>query len=382
MIDVILNKLLDRYESSILSKGGSTRNISIEINPTQILKTYGTSRDISKTLLLNESVEDLIKDNLVVIKTKGNAIHRIGLNLDKLHKAYGKCKRIPKKEHEEKVIAYLKTVHTLESEYLLNRLTNYQSIKSYFTLEDLVELKDILKLTEFIKLNDDYISYRKASQKLFFDSKRLENILNSSLRLIKDANEFDDEKDILIKSKLEKNPDFIYLKGNAILSINDQMIDLNKIDGGLGLHSKTIDKINIISKDIKHIFSIENLTSYHDFNSDESLIIYLGGYHNTLKENFIKKIYQSNPTAKYYHFGDLDPDGVEIYLNLKSKTNIPFEMFMMDKETYFKYKAYGKPLEKTNITKIHQLKKRCNFEILDLMLEHQIKIEQEIIEVV
>lgn len=43
------------------------------------------------------------------------------------------------------------------------------------------------------------------------------------------------------------------------------------------------------------------------------MILYLGGYHNTVRRRLLKSIYDIFPEAEYRHFGDIDAGGFEIY---------------------------------------------------------------------
>ena len=57
------------------------------------------------------------------------------------------------------------------------------------------------------------------------------------------------------------------------------------------------------------VVTIENLTTFNAFKCENSFAIYLGGYHNTSRRNFIKKVYEQNPDKQYLHFGDIDAGG-------------------------------------------------------------------------
>lgn len=58
-----------------------------------------------------------------------------------------------------------------------------------------------------------------------------------------------------------------------------------------------------------------------------------GGFLNTVRTNFLKKLYAYAPEAAYFHKGDLDPYGFLILENLKKKTGIPFCAMEMDLDT-------------------------------------------------
>ncbi|MGN0732345.1 MAG: Wadjet anti-phage system protein JetD domain-containing protein [Treponema sp.] len=70
--------------------------------------------------------------------------------------------------------------------------------------------------------------------------------------------------------------------------------------------------------------------------------IFLSGYHNSAKQNFIKKIHRQNPEKEYLHFGDIDPDGFYILQNLRTKTKINFKPHKMGIAQLEKYSSFTK----------------------------------------
>ena len=90
--------------------------------------------------------------------------------------------------------------------------------------------------------------------------------------------------------------------------------------------------------------TIENLTTFFRWNEPATLMVYLGGYHNTIRRRLLQKIYRAFPQAEYRHFGDMDAGGFEIYRDLREKTGIPFEPYRMDTETLNEYRSFARPL--------------------------------------
>lgn len=89
------------------------------------------------------------------------------------------------------------------------------------------------------------------------------------------------------------------------------------------------------------------------------------------------------PEAEYRHFGDIDAGGFEIYRDLCEKTNIPFQMYHMDLETLKKYEKYGKKLTENDRKRLQEIQNQKSLEeVVRYMLEHDVKLEQECIEVI
>lgn len=128
------------------------------------------------------------------------------------------------------------------------------------------------------------------------------------------------------------------------------------------------------------IMTVENLTSFNRIKDSDTFFIFLSGYHNSAKQEFLKKIFSQNANKEFYHFGDIDPDGFFILENLRSKTKIDFKSYKMGITELEKYSDFTKPLEKNDIVKAGSLiKKSAYTEILNWMLSHNQKLEQEII---
>ena len=72
------------------------------------------------------------------------------------------------------------------------------------------------------------------------------------------------------------------------------------------------------------LITVENLTTYHDEPVCQNAIVYLGGFHNSIRTDLLKLIYADNYDKKYFHKGDIDVFGFVILENLKKKTGIPF----------------------------------------------------------
>ena len=131
---------------------------------------------------------------------------------------------------------------------------------------------------------------------------------------------------------------------------------------------------------VKQVITIENLTTYFRWQEEDSLLIYLGGYHNGVRRGLLREIYASFPEAVYCHFGDIDAGGFEIYRDLREKTGIPFRMYHMDLETLQRYEAYGKRLTENDRKRLLTMRERPELtQMIDYMLEHDVKLEQECI---
>ena len=131
------------------------------------------------------------------------------------------------------------------------------------------------------------------------------------------------------------------------------------------------------------MITIENLTTFFRWEEEESLMIYLGGYHNSVRRILLQKVYHTFPDACYCHFGDIDVGGFLIYEDLCRKTGIPFTCCRMDLDTLTEYEAYGKALTENDRAGIERILKENPdvqyAEVLEYMLSAGVKLEQECI---
>ena len=195
----------------------------------------------------------------------------------------------------------------------------------------------------------------------------------------------DDEKSlkkekILSHFMIVNNPTYFYFKGKGQIIFKDgtkiELIYCRPI----ALRSDSIEDIVSVTVSCETIMTIENLTSFNRVCSENMFCRFLGGYNNSCKTKFLKKIYKDNPHKEWLHFGDIDPDGFLILHNLRTKTGIDFKPYKMGITELNDLKKYCKPLEENDIVKAKSMLERQLFpEIAQFMLENNRKLEQEII---
>ena len=149
------------------------------------------------------------------------------------------------------------------------------------------------------------------SVKLFNDSKKLETIESQIRSFLYRYGEYDDKDTVLEEHNILKTPTYVMVKGKGILNFG-QTIDLSKIDGDIGLSTKTLNQLCSVDLQGAEVVTIENLTNFHKFQPNNQLVIYLGGFHNSIKRDFIKRVDYCNPGTKFFNFGDIDAGGFYI----------------------------------------------------------------------
>ena len=78
----------------------------------------------------------------------------------------------------------------------------------------------------------------------------------------------------------------------------------------------------------------------------------------------------------------MDAGGFEIYRDLCEKTGIPFEMYHMNLDILREYEKYGKTLTDNDRKRLEAMQGQEDLqELIAYMLEHNVKLEQECIEI-
>lgn len=392
----IVNKLLDTYESSLLSIGENVRTIHVEFRFTKAaIPAYfdESSQEYEKIHFLMENLKE--KDLVQICwkgKKEGHIISKVRLNTESLKEAYAYVRRVPKSDmsscHLQMLEEYIRQNPTpvcrAFAEYLLERLTEHKSVKEYIQIEDAVSTKRLLNTIQAVEQNKTQLYIREFSMIHFQDSKafeKMESRVSHVFKKFKPDCETLEYGEILAEYGIYHTPNYVYLKGNLIVSIGKETIELSSFRQGLGISGEDIGRIRFCNTDnVRKVITIENLTTYFRWQEDDSLLIYLGGYHNLVRRVLLQEIYGCCPKARYYHFGDIDAGGFEIYRDLCEKTGIPFAMYKMDLETLQLYEGYGKPLTANDRKRLMCMRDREGLqEIIQYMLEHNVKLEQECI---
>lgn len=249
----------------------------------------------------------------------------------------------------------------------------------------------LLRILEFICTNKEEILERELSMMILDGSKEFEDhyrtrvckVLSKYLDFSELLEGIDDtrerQKIILEEFQIYTNPSYIYLKGNIEIQLeNGQRIRIG--DAPIALSSELIQKMNAIRVGADKVVTVENLTSFHRLKDEKCAYLFLAGYHNSAKQAFLKQVYKENPEKQWFHFGDLDPDGFYILKHLRKGTGIDFMPLYMGVSELETYSGYGRELSETDKVKTRNLLKKGFYaEVMQYMLEHDCKLEQEII---
>lgn len=397
----ILNGLLDSYENSILSRGENKVKIHISFSFTK--KTLPEYFDESSLVYdeIHAAMKELEhKGFLTIVWKKGKAGHiieKVLLKEEKIDAVYSYMKRPAKADHIKAHIDLLENwrrrtdkdsiAHTF-SDYLLQRITAGKSVKEFINLADLKRTERLLFAISMVEGNQEDCYIREFSIRNFGDSKIFETMFGVIGKVIRRFRTEFSEMDIyaiLAEYRIYHTPNYVYLKGEGQLAIQREptaVLELSSLKQGIGISGADLKNIKIQNKaGIKKVITIENLTTFFRWQEEKSLIIYLGGYHNSVRRELLCMLYQELPNAEYLHFGDIDVGGFEIYRDLCEKTGIPFHTYHMGIEELKMYKEYAKKLTDNDRKRLKKMienrQTREVMEVLKYMESNQVKLEQE-----
>ena len=391
----ILHALLKEYEKSKTYRGENRVTQSFTVTPKQFFHAYDSDFvDLDAQDAFEQDVKELGKQGLVIIDTaKDGVIKKIRLNVESTEEIYFLLGRTPLAQQEQEQIAFY-SLHASADGVLgafcrdqIERLQNRK--KARYGPQDAAVLVDILL---YMDGNETEIYERELSIELFHDSKRFENeYRNKLLTVLKNygthdafINEITDQRErehtLLSEYGIVSNPSYVNFKGNGkVIMKNGDQIPL-RANATLAISEDMFRQIQSIDVDDAGIMTVENLTSFNRIEKNGCFLLFLSGYHNTIRQKFLVKLFHDNPGKKWYHFGDLDPDGFYILEHLKEKTKIPFLPYRMSVNELKTYHQYGKALEPNDNTKAESLLKAGLYtEEMKYMLEHKMKLEQEVI---
>jgi hypothetical protein len=391
----ILTYLVDNYRKSKKDSGDNKTNRRTQVKPDKIYKKYNANDgDFEEISRLNQVVNELTDKGFTYSTTEtfGTQIQGIYLvderilDIEKyLSDKYGYVSKDMQIEQLQLLVDCYKNVSPIcekECAILSESVDNRKIPKNY------EELDAVFKAISFIENNQTDLYIREVSMKVYGDSKFFENVtlqpVCTLLRKYSDRtieeNELIDE--ILVDYHIYKEPQKLCIKGNLVITISGNDVDLSGFSEGIEIMASDLTNIQSIKICASKFMTIENRTSFLRYKDDDTVTFYLGGYANRYQREFIKIIHDTNPDTKYMHFGDIDAGGFWIHHNLCQITGINFALFYMssDELKNKEYESCLHGLTENDIARLKELKEMDLYAYtVNYMLENNVKLEQEII---
>lgn len=392
----IISRLLDIYErrNGYAKRPEELRSIQFEVSKEYPI--YKDRYDNEKYRDINTAIEKNVAAGLIIAeKDQTGRYSKIKLNIARVDECYALLKRTSIPDQRKKVLSVLEKANNAEC-LLIGRIVSdfCEQIKAYKKLPydlgyDARRVGEVLQVLEAVTKLTSETYIRNFSTALFKDSKRFQREYRSTIEsiLFNYTDDVVEKDDILGYYNLYENPTYVLIKGNARICFDESAIELSEMPGGIALSNGSLAGIHKISVKADKVITVENLTTYHDCDEQDTVYIYLGGYHNTSKQKLLELIYENNGDKEYYHEGDLDVYGFLILENLISKTQIPFKPLLMDVETIERFYRAGlyknlSARDRKVITSKKDGQLSAYKDVLEYMLANDCKVEQESIKAV
>ena len=393
----LLIYLLEKYERHAFSwdKNKTKRTISLDVEKSPLFKNYVDAK--VSYLFINQyekDIKELIELHFINVKRDKNTGQILKIIF--LDESYERCNELLNRIPQNDIyFTYQKTIENLKKginspvsikflEYLEERISSHQPFSSY--LKDFNDLPLYIEMINKISFQDEEILLRVFSKKNFKDSKLIERNESKLLKLFNDFDirDYKDFEELLSEHNIVKIKGPVVVKNGLTFKINNQTISLDDLNEEFYFSLELLEKMEILNISKKKVITIENLTTFYTFNDDSFVVIYLGGFHNRVRRLLIEKIFAFNPNLDFYHFGDIDYGGFEILLDLRNKTNINFQPYMMSVDELKRYKDECLSLTENDKRRLESLLEngtKIEFnDVISYMLENDIKLEQESIE--
>lgn len=387
--------LADKYRKSKKDSGTNKINRKTRIKPTELYKNYKQNdADIGQIEAVNRAAEECREMGFLTYEMNGfsNEIAHIELVDERilqveqyLSQHYHYESKGEKVRYVEQMIArYCESgpVAKQECEKLKAQLKKNRVPAGY------LETEDILRALEFIEPNQKLLYIREASMLIYGTSKYFEeNTLDRVCRLLraylkKPCAEDELPDEILSEYHIVKEKQKLCLKGRVTLVKDKGRIELEHLSKGAEFYADELEEIRQILVHVPRLITVENKTSYLRCQSEDTVFFYLGGYANRSQRDFLRLVYQDNPSVEYRHFGDIDAGGFYIHEHLCRVTGIPFGLYQMSIEQLQdqRYKACLQELTDHDRRRLKSLAQQESYqEVVQYMLEKGVKLEQEIV---
>lgn len=404
----LLSKLLDQYEKSVTYVGENKVKQVFSVKPSDIFKGYNKDFLPPEQLFQEKEFERLIRqmesEGLIHVVPPNTGILRQICAVPERWEDYYAClnrteKNILKKRLEEVYHRFCQC-DLLEAygKEKLQTLKNSRARKldEKKVEKEITEAEAIWNLVQFLKENQEKqrtTLEREMSEAVLHDSKQWEKIYRKKVcgilehtgRYDEPLAELEEERErqtaLLEEFYIYSNPAYIYLKGDARICLEDGRELRIYHDLPMSIPFETFQKAKSIHIRDAALMTVENLTLFHRLEREHIFYLFLSGYHTRTKQALLQRIARENPGLSWHHFGDLDPDGLAIAGHLIRKTGLPFQLCAMGVQELQRFQTYAKPLEAPDRAKAEAMIKQGSSYagILRYMLEHNCKLEQEII---
>jgi len=403
--EIILNRLLDKYENSkhLLDPGASLRRVMLRVEKKDLPEYIYEDAVIRDAY--NEAALELEKRHLVQLEwVKGRPVlSAIVLRLDQIPQCYASVRRVHPKVRATQVIQLIdSSLKDVAIPWMIawkadvcKSAAEQMKIPAFCKTDDTL-LRDLLRAFREYSALPGGITMRAFSSRCFSDTKYFErNVRDLFLRI---ARQYDadlaiscdenglGEKEQLAYLGIYARPELYELAGNCLIRTEQGTICIGAAPYGLALPSTLIDSITAIGLTaIQCITFIENKTNYDEYVVSEKqpgeLVIYHGGFLSPQKRKLVALIARAAAKdVKVRFWADIDAGGFRMFHNLQ-KLIPPVVPMRMSGELVDRFHEQGLVRSKEYLTDLQIDMENGKYPLfrdaIEKILNYGVTIEQE-----
>ena len=342
--DVILNRLLDKYENSkhLLEPEHSNRRVMLRIERKELPEYKHETADIRDAF--NRAARELEREQLISIEWLKDrpVLSRLVLNLDQVERCYQMAGRThPRRQAEivtqmvQGALAGIETPWIVSwREDLCENARRTYTVPGYCRKDTAFLSKLLSALTQYDALRGESVTMRAFSSRCYHNSKTFEReVRDTFLRIAEKYNrglaETCEHTEMGVRDKLAylgiyARPELYELSGCCTITTQAGTIDIGSAyPYGIALPSTAVDCITEVNlSNIHSIVFIENKTNYDEYLVSELkpdvLAVYHGGFLSPQKRKLVSKIADAVcESTSVFFWADIDLGGFQMFAHLQ-----------------------------------------------------------------
>lgn len=342
--NVILNRLLDKYEKSkhLLEPGSSNRRVMLRIEKKELPEYQHETVDIRDAF--NRAARELEQERLISVEwLKGRPVlSGVILNLDQVERCYQMTGRTHPKRQAEIVVQMVQAALADAQtpwivswrEELCENARHAYVLPNYCRKDTTFLSKLLFSLTQYDSLRGEPITMRAFSSRCYHNSKTFEReVRDAFLRIAEKYHtelvEICEHTEMGIRDKLAylgiyARPELYELSGRCTITTQTGTIDIGAAyPYGMALPSTAMDCITEIDlRNIHSIVFIENKINYDEYPVSElkldALAMYHGGFLSPQKRKLVSKLAAAaRENTPVFFWVDIDLGGFQMFTHLQ-----------------------------------------------------------------
>lgn len=388
---LILHTLLDRHEQPERQTVVRVR-LNEQAHPAYFLPANAAPRSAT-----NATLQQLAEQGVLRLHwqkwERGNWLAAVDLVPEQASTLYHLLQRTPRPHQEANLQTLLQAQppqsnwHAAFLAWAAQQCAQHRSVAP-LALDDPRWNSDLLRALAAIAQLQNPISERSLSVRLFANSKRLADLRSAIVAVLRrcspQAEQFgEDDRALLHVHMIQRIPEYVPVAGPLVLQCNDTLLDLRGFAQGLALPTGALQTCQVHTCTAQSVVTVENDTSFHDLlvvRPPEMLALAIGGFVSPATLALLHTIRAAVPGCVFYHWGDLDPDGLRILAHLRDRLGDVLPL-AMDAAAFEQHRQHAQPLSKRDrrvLQSLHQqpLLADCQ-QLIDHLLAANSKLEQE-----